>query len=85
MNLAAIEQTLQTIVAPKLKVAPEQVPLDQSLMDDLCLDSFDLMAVILEIEQVFAPVTISDKAADELTTLRDVAAYVDRVLASFRK
>ena len=72
------EEKLQAIVAEKLQVAPEQVPLDQSLLDELGLDSFDVMAVILEIEAVFAPVTVSDKSAEELRTLRDVAAYIDR-------
>lgn len=74
------EQKLQAIVAPKLKVPPEQVPLDQSLFEDLSLDSFDMMAVILEIEETFAPVTIADKSAEELMTLREVAVYIDREL-----
>jgi len=74
------EQKLQSIVAAKLQV-PEQVPLDASLMDDLSLDSFDLMAVILEIEEEFAPVTVSDKSAEELRTLREVAAYIDHELS----
>jgi acyl carrier protein len=50
-------------------------------MDDLSLDSFDLMAVILEIEQDFAPVTVSDKSAEELQTLREVAAYINHELS----
>ena len=75
------EQKLQSIVAAKLQVAPEHVSLDASLMDDLSLDSFDLMAVILEIEQDFAPVTVSDRSAEELRTLREVAAYIDHELS----
>ncbi len=74
------EQKLQAIVAPKLKIAPDQVPLDSSLIEDLSLDSFDSMAVVLEIEETFAPVTIADKSAQELMTLREVAAYIDREL-----
>jgi len=71
------EQKLQAIVAPRLKLLPEQVPLDQSLVEDLSLDSFDIMEVILEIEETFAPVSIADKSAEELMTLRDVAHYID--------
>ncbi len=74
------EQKLQAIVAPKLKLLPEQVPLDQSLVEDLSLDSFDIMEVILEIEETFAPVSIADKSAEELMTLRDVAHYIDSEL-----
>jgi len=81
MSATLTEQKLQSIVAAKLQVAPEQVPLDASLMDDLSLDSFDLMAVILEIEEEFAPVTVSDKSAEELRTLREVAAYIDHELS----
>ena len=74
------EQKLQAIVAPKLKLLPEQVPLDQSLVEDLSLDSFDIMEVILEIEETFAPVSIAGKSAEELMTLRDVAHYIDSEL-----
>lgn len=71
------EQKLQAIVAPRLKLLPEQVPLDQSLVEDLSLDSFDIMEVILEIEETFTPVSIADRSAEELMTLRDVAHYID--------
>ena len=81
MSATPTEQKLQSIVAAKLQVAPNQVPLDVSLMDDLSLDSFDLMAIILEIEEDFAPVTISDKSAEELRTLREVATYIDHELS----
>jgi acyl carrier protein len=74
------EQKLQAIVAPRLKLLPEQVPLDQSLVEDLSLDSFDIMEVILEIEETFAPVSIADKSAEELMTLRDVAHHIDSEL-----
>ena len=75
------EQKLQAIVAPRLKLLPEQVALDQSLVEDLSLDSFDVMEVILEIEETFAPVSIADKSAEELMTLRDVAHYIDSELS----
>ena len=74
------ELKLQRLVAAKLKVEPERVPLDQSLTDDLGLDSFDVMGVILEIEEAFAPATLSDEAAQELKTLGEVAASIDKQL-----
>ncbi len=76
------EQKLQAIVATRLKIAPEQVPLDKSLIEDMGLDSFDMMAVILEIEETFAPVTIADKSAEDMVTLREVASYIDQELAA---
>jgi len=80
MMTTPTEQKLQAIVAPRLKLLPEQVALDQSLVEDLSLDSFDVMEVILEIEETFAPVSIADKSAEELMTLRDVAHYIDSEL-----
>ncbi|MEK7311456.1 MAG: acyl carrier protein [Chloroflexota bacterium] len=76
------ELKLQSIVAEKLKIDSSKVLLDQSVTDDLGLDSFDVMAVILEIEQAFPPVTLSDDAAQNLKTLRDVATYIDEQLAA---
>ncbi len=80
ISVTPTEQKLQAIVAQKLRIPPEQVPLDKSLLEDLSLDSFDIMTVILEIEETFAPVTIADKSAEELLTLREVADYIDREL-----
>ena len=74
------EHKLQTLVAQRLKIAPANVPLDRSLMDDLGLDSFDVMDVVLEIETAFPPVTLSDEKAQALRTLREVAAYIDAQL-----
>lgn len=74
------ERKLQALVAEKLKVDPERVPLDRSLMDDLGLDSFDVMGVVLEIESLFAPASLSDADAAQLKTLREVAAHIDRQL-----
>ena len=79
------EHKLQAIVAARLKLDPAKVPLDQSLTDDLGLDSFDVMGVILEIETAFAPVSLADEAAQNLRTLRQVAVYIDQQLAKSDK
>lgn len=71
------EQRVMAIVARKLGVAPEQVPLDQPVMDGLGLDSFDAMDVILDIEDAYEHVTLSEADARDLTTLREVADYID--------
>ncbi len=74
------EAKLQSIVADKLQIDSAQVPLDRALADDLGLDSFDLMSVVLEIEQAFPPVSLSDESVQHLKTLREVAAFIDRRL-----
>ena len=76
------ERRLQALAAAKLKIDPAQVPLDQSFLDDLGLDSFDVMAIIVEIEQAFPSVSLSDDAAQGLKTLREVGEYIDRKIAN---
>lgn len=78
------ERKLQEIVAAKLRCAPQDVPLDHSLLGALPLDSFDLMEIVLHIEQAFDPVSIADKSAEELSTLREIAAYIDRQIKRAR-
>ncbi len=83
-EITSTERTLQTIVARRLKVAPEEVPLDRSLLEDIGLDSLTLMTTMLDIEDVFAPVILSDKSFEELRTLHDIAAYIDSEMTQAR-
>lgn len=76
------ERKLQSIVADRLQLDPAHVPLDRALADDLGLDSFDLMSVVLEIEQTFPPVSLSDDSAQHLKTIREVAAFIDHRLST---
>jgi acyl carrier protein len=71
------ELKLQAIVAARLKIDQAQVSLDHVLTEELGLDSFDLMDIILEIEQAFPPLSLADEAAKNLRTLREVALYID--------
>lgn len=74
------ERELQVMVAKRLEVDPAQVDLDKPLLGDLGLDSFDLVGVVLEIEQAFKPVSVASKSAEEIRTLRELAAYIDSEL-----
>ena len=72
------EQKLQEIVATRLKVGPERVDLDKLITEELGLDSMDFANVVVDIEEAFAPVTLSDDAARNVRTLRELADYIDR-------
>ena len=74
------ERRVQEILAPRLQVNPEHVPLDGALLDELGLESFEIVEAVLEIERAFAPATIADYSGDDLRTIREVAACVDRQL-----
>ena len=39
---------------------------------------------VLEIESLFAPVELSDRDAEDLKTIDDLAAFIDRELAKAR-
>lgn len=79
------EAKLQSIVAEKLQVDSALVPLDRALNDELGLDSFDLISVVLEIEQAFPPLSLSDESAGQLKTLRELAAYIDSRLSAVKR
>ncbi len=78
--ITSTERKLQMIVAERLQMAPEQVKLDQSLLEDMGLDSFSILSIMLEIENAFPPITLSDKSFEELRSLKDVAHYIDQTL-----
>ena len=71
------ELKLRAIVAERLKVDPRHISLDRPLLDALGLDSLDVMSVIAQIEEAFAPIVISDRSAAELGTLRKLGALID--------
>ena len=72
------EARVCAIVATKLQLPPEQVPLDEPIMDGLGLDSFDAMEVVLDIEAAYDHLSLTDADAREITTLREVIDYIDR-------
>jgi len=76
-----IARRLQEMIGPKIGFAPAEVPLDSDLMNELGLDSMDVVSVITEIEEVFAPVTLREQDAAKIKTLRQLAAYLTEQLA----
>ncbi len=80
VRITDTERQVRAIVARKLNMDPEQIPLGESLLEGLGLDSFSIMTLVLEIEESFPSVNLSDQAILELPTLSDVAAYIDRAL-----
>jgi len=80
MATTPTERALQEIVAKTLEIDPDGVELGHALLEDMGLDSFSIMTLMLEIETAFPPVSLSDKSFEELRTLRDVADYIDQTL-----
>jgi acyl carrier protein len=57
-------------IKPEVPIAPES-----RLVDDLAIDSLDLVAIILEIQEHFG-VGIDEEAVQHLCCVADLAAYV---------
>jgi acyl carrier protein len=77
MIVDSTEAVLQHIVAKRLRVAPDLVDVTGELLEESGLDSIDVTGVLLEIEEVFAPLSLADADRENLRTLRDLAAYID--------
>ena len=82
VRITDTERQVRAIVARKLNMEPDQVPLGESLLEGLGLDSFSIMTLVLEIEESFPSVNLSDQAILELPTLSALAAYIDRELGN---
>ena len=52
-SLEGIEDKLRSLVAAKLKLPPENVPMDAPIVAELGLDSIEVIQFMLEVEEVF--------------------------------
>lgn len=48
-----IEEEVRTVLSDKLKLSPEQIRPDVKLIDDLGVDSLDLMLIAMEVEEKY--------------------------------
>lgn len=48
-----IEEEVRTVLSDKLKLSPEQIRPDVRLIDDLGVDSLDLMLIAMEVEEKY--------------------------------
>ena len=67
---------MKAIIAKQLEVDEASVNEDSSFQKDLNADSLDLVELIMSIEEEF-DVTIPDKDAEKILTVRDALNYLD--------
>ena len=63
------------LIANQLKMPPEKVTLDASLVEDLGADSANVMVLIMDLEDRFN-LQVEDSAITTLKTVGDVADYI---------
>ena len=74
------EERVQNIVAEQLRVPVGDVTPAAHLVDDLHADSLDVVDLTIAIEEEFstdeAPIEISEEAAAEMRTVRDILDFL---------
>ena len=73
---ASTYERLKKIVVEQLGVDEEQVTPEASFVDDLNVDSLDLVELIMSLEEEFGA-EISDEDAEKIRTVQDAVEYVE--------
>ncbi|MBN32599.1 MAG: acyl carrier protein [Dehalococcoidia bacterium] len=80
--MATIEERLYEIIAESLSVNIEDIKSDSSFIDDLDADSLDVVEMIMAMESEFSTddndLEISDEEAENIVTVADALAFLDK-------
>ena len=68
---------VKKIVVEHLGVEAEKVTEDASFIDDLGADSLDIVELVMAFEEEFG-VEIPDDAAEDIATVKDAIAYIEK-------
>ena len=74
-------EQVKKIIVNLLGVEAEKVTPDSTFREDLGADSLDLVELIMEFEEQFGE-TISDEEAQQMKTVGQVVAYVEKHMAA---
>ncbi|MBR1843816.1 MAG: acyl carrier protein [Opitutales bacterium] len=76
----SIREQVKNVIVEVLGVKPEQVTDEASFKDDLGADSLDQVELVMKLEEVFKEKIngeISEKDAEQLTTVGSVIKYIE--------
>lgn len=68
---------IKSIIVEQLSVEEDDVTLEASIQDDLGADSLDIVDLMDTIEDELG-VSISDEAVEEIKTVGDLVAYIEK-------
>ena len=74
--MADVKEKVVAIVVDKLGVKESEVTPDASFTNHLGADSLDIVELIMEFEKEFG-LEIPDEAAEKISTVGDVIAYIE--------
>jgi len=78
--MSDISDKIKTIICDQLMVDPEEVNDESSFVEDLGADSLDTVELIMEFEDEFG-IEISDEQAEQISTVGEAIAYLEKLLA----
>ncbi|MCD2436286.1 acyl carrier protein [Acidaminococcus sp. NSJ-142] len=70
-------EKVKAITVDQLSVAPEDVKMDSTFIDDLGADSLDIVELIMAFEEEFNT-EIPDEVAEKIRTVRDAVELLDK-------
>ena len=70
-------EKVKAITVDQLSVAPEDVKMDSTFIDDLGADSLDIVELIMAFEEEFNT-EIPDDVAEKIRTVRDAVEMLDK-------
>ncbi len=71
-------ENVRAALAKQFEISPDSITMDTSLIDDIGADSLDVVELIMELEDRFG-ISISDENAAELTTVRRIVEYLEKL------
>lgn len=74
--MATSEDMVRSAVVQQLGVNPAQVTFNARLVEDLDVSTFDMIAIIMRVEEL-ASLTIPDADIQSFKTFGDIVNYVD--------
>ncbi|WP_457916032.1 acyl carrier protein [Candidatus Phytoplasma sacchari] len=67
---------IQEIFSKKLSIPKEKISLETRIKEDLFLDSFDAVELVIELEKLF-DLKIEDEKIQQCKNIRDIVKYID--------
>ncbi|WBL31492.1 acyl carrier protein [Candidatus Phytoplasma sacchari] len=67
---------IQKIFSKKLSIPEEKISLETRIKEDLFLDSFDAVELVIELEKLF-DLKIEDEKIQQCKNIRDIVKYID--------
>lgn len=79
--MATVFERVKDVVVKQLKVSPDEVTPEASLVDDLRADSLDIVDLTIAIEEEFADdatFEIRDEDAENIRTIQDILDFLSQ-------